>query len=116
LCYVAIQGREREEEGEGEGGGEGEQAIGKLTDLFTDRYRQTNPSRAANLLFELFTGPRIISSSGSRLLVRRRGDGLDTGQLRSMIIYGSRPKRRSRSSRTGSSGVRMGRQREGFGR
>ena len=59
-----IQGREREEEGEGkgeeeeEGEGEGEQAIGKLIDLFTDRYGQTNSSRAANPLLELFTGPR----------------------------------------------------------
>jgi hypothetical protein len=52
---------------------------------------------------------RIISSAGSRLLGRRRGGLPDTGRLRSTITYGSRPGRRSRSYKTGSSGVRIGR-------
>jgi hypothetical protein len=58
LRYAAIQGQEREGDEKGEREGEGEQATGKLTDLFTDRYGQTNSYRAANPLLELFTGPR----------------------------------------------------------
>jgi hypothetical protein len=56
LYYIVIQGREREGRergGEGKGEGEGKQAIGKLIDLFIDRYEQTNSPRAANPLLKL---------------------------------------------------------------
>jgi hypothetical protein len=59
LRNAAIQGRERGGRGEGEEEGEGEQATGKLTDLFTDRYRQTNSSRAANPLLKLLVTPQL---------------------------------------------------------